>query len=133
MKCGETPNSRLHGPCSTATTNGGRYRRRLTLPWLTPTASRVSTIHILSTFNHKSHPNAAEVCLARFDELKSFGLEAITRKHDPYWDIPLNENVPQPVIELANPDEAKASSVAGTFSFEGIGNAVTRASNTGLN
>ncbi len=40
------------------------------------------------------------MCLARFDELKSIGLGAFTKKHDPYWDIPLNENLPQPVIDL---------------------------------
>ena len=35
-----------------------------------------------------------------FDELKAIGLDAFTKKHDPYWDIPLNENLPQPVIDL---------------------------------
>ena len=38
-----------------------------------------------------------------FDELKAIGLDAFTKKHDPYWDIPLNENLPQPVIELSIP------------------------------
>jgi hypothetical protein len=56
--------------------------------------------HILSTFSHKSYPKAPELCLACFDELKSIGLEAFTKNHDPYWDIPLNENLPKPVIEL---------------------------------
>jgi len=56
--------------------------------------------HILSTFSHKSYPKAPELCLACFDELKSIGLEAFTQKHDPYWDIPLNEALPKPVIEL---------------------------------
>jgi hypothetical protein len=44
--------------------------------------------------------NALKLCLARFDELKSIGLEALTKKHDPYWDIPLDENRPQAVIKL---------------------------------
>jgi len=56
--------------------------------------------HILSTFSHKSFPKAPELCLACFDELEAIGLEAFTKKHDPYWDIPLNENLPKPVIEL---------------------------------
>ncbi len=56
--------------------------------------------HVLSAFSHKSYPRAPELCLAWFDELKLIGIEAFTRKHDPYWDIPLNENLPQPVIEL---------------------------------
>jgi hypothetical protein len=51
------------------------------------------------------------VCLAAFDELKAIGLEAFGRKHDPYWDIPLNENLPEPVIELPIP-EAKGVSGA---------------------
>jgi hypothetical protein len=38
--------------------------------------------------------------LARFDKLKSIGMDAFTKKHDPYWDIALNENLLQPVIEL---------------------------------
>ena len=61
--------------------------------------------HVLSTFSHASYPKAPELCLARFDELKDLGLEKFTRKHDPYWDIPLNENLPQPVIDLPIPEK----------------------------
>ena len=28
--------------------------------------------------------------------IEQIGLEAFTKKYDPYWDIPLNENLPQP-------------------------------------
>jgi hypothetical protein len=63
--------------------------------------------HVLSTFSHASYKKAPELCLARFDELKKLGLEKFTRKYDPYWDIPLNENLPQPVIDLLIPSEAK--------------------------
>ncbi len=59
--------------------------------------------HVLSTFSHSSYKDAPRQCLAAFDELQSIGLEAFTRKHDPYWDIPLNENLPQPVIDLPIP------------------------------
>ncbi|MBI3920798.1 MAG: hypothetical protein HY318_05210 [Armatimonadetes bacterium] len=62
--------------------------------------SRDQYAHVLSTFSHRSYPKAPELCLARFDELKEIGLEAFTRKWDPYWDVPLNENLPEPVIEL---------------------------------
>jgi hypothetical protein len=62
--------------------------------------SREQYAHVLSTFSHASYPKAPELCLACFDELKSVGLKAFTRKYDPYWDIPLNENLPQPVIDL---------------------------------
>ena len=63
--------------------------------------SRDQYAHVLSTFKHTSYPKAPELCLAMFDELKAIGLDAFTKKHDPYWDIPLNENLPQPVIRLA--------------------------------
>ena len=59
--------------------------------------------HVLSTFSHASFPDAPRQCLAAFGELQSLGLEAFARKHDPYWNIPLNENLPQPVINLAIP------------------------------
>jgi hypothetical protein len=65
--------------------------------------SRDQYAHVLSTFKHTSYPKAPELCLARFDELKAIGLDAFTRKYDPYWDIPLNENLPQPVIDLPIP------------------------------
>lgn len=63
--------------------------------------------HVLSTFSHKSYPKAPQLCLAKFDELQHLGLDAFTRKHDPYHDIPLNENLPQPVIDLPIPEETK--------------------------
>ncbi|WP_129676536.1 hypothetical protein [Candidatus Chloroploca sp. Khr17] len=66
--------------------------------------SREQYAHVLSTFSHKSYPQAPERCLAAFDELKALGLEAFTKQHDPYWDIPLNENLPEPVIELPLPE-----------------------------
>ena len=34
------------------------------------------------------------------DELHDIGLEAFTRRYDPYWDVPLVESLPKPVIEL---------------------------------
>ena len=66
--------------------------------------------HVLASFSHKSYLRAPELCLARFDELKAIGIEAFTRKYDPYWDIPLNENLPAPVISipmLAPEDDAQ--------------------------
>lgn len=56
--------------------------------------------HILSSFSHTSYLAAPERCLAAFDELKSLGAEAFARKHDPYWDIPLVEQLPKPVIHF---------------------------------
>ena len=61
------------------------------------------------TFNHASYPQAPEQCLARFDELKQSGLETFAKKHDAYWDILLNENLPQPVIDLPIPDDQQVS------------------------
>jgi hypothetical protein len=62
--------------------------------------SREQYAHILSTFNHRSYSQALELCLARYDELKTMGLDTFARKYDPYWDIPLNEHLPEPVIDL---------------------------------
>jgi hypothetical protein len=63
--------------------------------------------HVLATFKHTNYPKAPELCLGMFDELKSIGIGAFTKKHDPYWDIPLNENLPQPVIDLPGFGSAK--------------------------
>ncbi len=60
--------------------------------------------HVLSSFNHKSYPKAPELCLAAIGELKRLGVEAFCKKHDPYWDIPLNEKLPEPVIDLPVPE-----------------------------
>lgn len=56
--------------------------------------------HILNSFSHKSYPAAKAMCLAAWDELHALGLDAFTKKHDPYHDIPLNEALPKPVINL---------------------------------
>lgn len=53
--------------------------------------------HVLAAFSHKSYPRAAGLCLAAFDELTQLGLEEFLRRHDPYWDIPLNQRLPVPV------------------------------------
>jgi len=66
---------------------------------------RAQYAHVLSTFSHRSYPKAPELCLAAFGELKAIGLEAFTKKHDPYWDIPLNESLPKPVIDLPIPGQ----------------------------
>jgi hypothetical protein len=78
--------------------------------------------HVLSTFSHSSYKDAPRQCLAAFDELQSISLAAFTKKHDPYWDIALNENLPQPVIDLPTPepapDAAPASSHKELFDFQ---------------
>jgi hypothetical protein len=63
--------------------------------------SRAQYEHVLSTFSHSSYEDAPALCLARFDEYGAIGAAAFTRKYDPYWDIPLVESLPQPVIELS--------------------------------
>ncbi len=62
--------------------------------------TRAQYEHVLSTFSHRSYPDAPALCLAKFDEYASVGAAAFTRKYDPYWDIPMVETLPQPVIEL---------------------------------
>src|SRR5207249_4326991 len=74
------------------------------------------------TFSHSSYKDAPRQCLAAFDELQSLGLDPFTKKHDPYWDIPLNENLPQPVIDLpipgVAPDAAPGSAHRELFHFQ---------------
>ncbi len=77
--------------------------------------NREQYAHILSTFSHKSYPKAPQLCLACFDELQNIGLEAFTQKYDPYWNIPLNENLPKSVIELPTPEVYAVSTDDGTF------------------
>jgi hypothetical protein len=70
--------------------------------------NREQYAHVLSTFSHKSYPQAPALCLAKFDELKQIGLDAFAKKYDPYWDIPLNESLPKPVIDLPIPAAKEA-------------------------
>jgi hypothetical protein len=65
--------------------------------------SRDQYAHVLASFSHKSYPKAPELCLAAFDDLQASGLEAFTRQNDPYWDVPLVETLPKPVIDLPVP------------------------------
>jgi len=86
--------------------------------------SREQYAHVLSTFSHRSYPKAPDLCLARFDELKSIGLEAFTRRHDPYWDVPLNEDLPLPVIDLPILAAPQSATASGTLDFDGEGGVV---------
>jgi hypothetical protein len=56
--------------------------------------------HVLASFSHSSYKSAPELCLAAFDELHTIGIDAFTKKHDPYWDIPLVTSLPKPVLNL---------------------------------
>lgn len=70
--------------------------------------------HILHSFDSASGPNLyTDICLAKFDELKKIGLDKFTKKYDPYWDIPLNENLPKPVINLPIPEEKSEKDLFG--------------------
>jgi hypothetical protein len=64
--------------------------------------SREQYADVLGSFSHKSYPKAPALCLAAFDELKAVGIEAFAMKYDPYYDIPLNEALPKPVIEFGS-------------------------------
>ncbi|HRI49743.1 MAG TPA: hypothetical protein PLW65_06135 [Pseudomonadota bacterium] len=58
--------------------------------------SRDQYAHVLAAFSHKSYPPAAGLCLAACDELAQLGPEEFLRRHDPYWNIPLNQSLPIP-------------------------------------
>ena len=64
---------------------------------------------LLASFSHSSFPKGPFLCLDAFDELQEIGIESFTKKNDPYWDMPLNENLPHPVIDLAFPGKEAAS------------------------
>ncbi|BAC90681.1 Eco57I restriction-modification methylase domain-containing protein [Gloeobacter violaceus] len=95
--------------------------------------------HILSSFSHRSYPKAPKLCLAKFDELQEIGLGAFTKKYDPYWDIPLNENLPQPVIDipLLDPADSETTSnhkvlqIPGMDSYQGDRRSAPRAAESG--
>ena len=55
---------------------------------------------VLSSFSHKSHPEAPERCLAAFDELARIGQGAFAQANDPYHDVPLREKLAAPVLDL---------------------------------
>ncbi|CDH44782.1 Eco57I restriction-modification methylase domain-containing protein [Candidatus Contendibacter odensensis] len=77
--------------------------------------------HILASFSHRSYPAAPARCLNAFDELQQNGLTAFTRQRDPYWDIPLNEALPQPVINLPLPTDEEAPTEGPFFDRKGQG------------
>jgi len=83
--------------------------------------SREQYAHVLSGFSHSSYPDAPQLCLGAFDELGRIGLEAFCREHDPYADMPLNDALPQPVIDLsatvALPDEPRTKKSSGQLSL----------------
>ena len=70
---------------------------------------------ILSGFNHSNRPSAPERCLSALDELTTLSLGPFVEKYDPYWDVPLNESLPQPVIDL--PGMAETSGQGEDFSL----------------
>jgi len=82
--------------------------------------NREQYAHVLSAFSHRSHPQSPELCFAAFDELKAIGFNAYRKKHDPYWDIPLNEYLPKPTIVLPIPGEELDSQGGLGPLFDGI-------------
>ena len=90
--------------------------------------SRDQYEHVLHSFDRASGPNPhTDICLAKFDELKAIGLEAFTKKYDPYWDIPLVESLPKPVIDLPLPsEEPSGRQTTMGFGSEGSGRGTRR-------
>ena len=66
--------------------------------------------YIVSSFDHSAQPFVPRLCMAMFDELANIGVEAFKRKYNPYWDIPLNESLPRPVIDLPGVSEVSDDS-----------------------
>jgi hypothetical protein len=56
---------------------------------------------VLESFDRASGKNIyKDNCLEKYAELIKIGTEAYIKNYDPYWDVPLNENLPEPVIEI---------------------------------
>jgi hypothetical protein len=75
--------------------------------------------HVLGTFSHRSYPKAPDLCLSRFDELRAIGPETFVHRYDPYWDIPLNERLPEPVIQIPHPSTEPEPSAQGDLAYPG--------------
>ncbi len=82
--------------------------------------TREQYVHVLSSFSHTSFREAPQLCLAAFDDLQRDGIEAFTRRHDPYWDIPLNESLPRPVINLPVPAGATVQETPAAYGATGL-------------
>jgi hypothetical protein len=77
---------------------------------------------ILDSFEHRRYPGLPLLCLQAFDELIAIGIDSFRRKHDPYWDVCLNESLPQPSIDLPD-DGCEASTGSGLGPlFESLSN-----------
>ncbi|MBI4602221.1 MAG: hypothetical protein HY721_09695 [Planctomycetes bacterium] len=104
--------------------DGARWQLRAAIDTAVAQAyglDRAQYAHVLASFSHKSCPQAPDLCLAAFDELEALRLEAFARKHDPYWDVPLNEELPKPVIDLPAPVPAGPGAAAPEKPFVGRG------------
>jgi hypothetical protein len=60
---------------------------------------------LLQGFTHRSNPDFPRICLDAYEELNEIGLDSFIQKYDPYWYIPLNENLAQPVLDLEIPGQ----------------------------
>lgn len=49
-------------------------------------------------FHHRAYPNASQICLGAYDELRSAGLVYFLKRHDPHHDIPLVTTLPAPSL-----------------------------------
>jgi hypothetical protein len=70
--------------------------------------------HILQSFDRSSGPNPyTNICLEKYDELAKNGQTAFVKKHDPYWDVPLFEELSKPVINPPKVGEAAGTDLFG--------------------
>jgi len=84
--------------------------------------SRAQYAYVLSTFSHRSNPTTAGLCLAAFDEVEAIGIDSFVRKHDAYWDVPLKDDLPAPVIGLTigRPTKRERGSPGPLFDVSGV-------------
>ena len=71
--------------------------------------SKVQYRYLLSRMNLKTLERTPEICLSVFQKLEETGINAFIKQYDPYWDIPLNINLPCPVLNLQNFSSVQSS------------------------
>lgn len=62
--------------------------------------SRAQYEHVLRSFSHSSYSAAPDLCLGAFDEITKVGMDAFTKRHDPFAETPVVESVAQHVLHL---------------------------------
>ena len=73
--------------------------------------------YLLGSFSHSSYHQALALCIQKYDELHAIGYDAFMEKHDPYWNIPLNEELSHPILDFPDYISTRVSEPQKSFQF----------------